>query len=201
MPLTDAQSQALSAGISAAGTVTNSVFNQIFAEHNRKKNFEWNEKAAREADKRQRAQYFDLYSPQAMIEQYAAAGLSPSMMMSGGQSATGQSSAQGNQSAGIQGAYPSGQVIDPLQMAQIANINADTEGKKTDNIIKDIERKISQWEYKFFQQEQELAGITYITEKMTQINSIHLERLQFNSMILINLWIICVIKLTGTVQV
>lgn len=37
MPLTDAQSQALSAGISAAGTVTNSVFNQIFAEHNRKR--------------------------------------------------------------------------------------------------------------------------------------------------------------------
>lgn len=132
MPLTAPQAQALSAGISAAGSLTNTAFNQIFAEHNRKRNFHYNEKAAENADKRQRAQYNDLYSPQAMMEQYAAAGLSPSMMMSGGQSAVGQSSAQGNQSAGIQGAYPSGQVIDPVQMAQIANINADTKLKENE---------------------------------------------------------------------
>lgn len=132
MGLTKEQAQALSSGISAAGSITNTAFNQIFAEHNRERNYHWNEKAAKKADQRQRAMYRDLYSPQAMLEQYAAAGLSPSMMMSGGQSATGQSSAQGNQSAGTQGAYPSGQIIDPVQMAQIANINADTKLKENE---------------------------------------------------------------------
>lgn len=121
------------AAISAGSSVANSLINQAFAEHNRKRNYYWNEKTADAADQRQRAQYKDLYSPQAMMSQYAAAGLSPSMMMSGGQSAIGQSSAQGNMSAGIQGPYPTGQVIDPLAAAQIANINADTEGKKIDN--------------------------------------------------------------------
>lgn len=106
------------------------VIDQAFTEFNRGRNFYYNEKAAKNADSRQRKQYDELYSPQATLEQYAAAGLSPSMMMSGGQPAVGQSSAQGNQSSGIQGAYPSGQIIDPLEMAQIKNIMAAT--KKTE---------------------------------------------------------------------
>lgn len=130
------------AGISAGASVANTLINQAFAEHNRKRNFEYNEKAADNADKRQRKQYEDLYSPKALLEQYAAAGLSPSMMMSGGQSATGTSSAQGSMSTGIQGPYPSAQLIDPLQAAQIANIQTDTEGKKLDNTIKDIESSL-----------------------------------------------------------
>ncbi len=119
-----------SAAINAGSSVANTLITQAFAEHNRKKNFEYNEKAADNADQRQRKQYEELYSPQAMMEQYAAAGLSPSLMMSGGQSAVGQSSAQGNQSAGIQGPYPSATPIDPLAAAQMANIIANT--KKTE---------------------------------------------------------------------
>lgn len=118
------------AGINAGASVANTLINQAFAEHNRKRNFHYNEKAADNADQRQRKQYEDLYSPQAMMQQYAAAGLSPSLMMSGGQSAVGQSSAQGNQSAGIQGPYPSATPIDPLAAAQMANIMANT--KKTE---------------------------------------------------------------------
>lgn len=116
--------------INAGSNIANTLINQAFAEHNRKKNFIWNEKAADAADQRQRKQYEDLYSPQAQLEQYQAAGLSPSLMMSGGQSAVGQSSAAGNQSAGIQGPYPGGQLIDPLAAAQMANIMANT--KKTE---------------------------------------------------------------------
>ena len=129
--------------INAGASVANTLINQAYAERNRERNFVWNEKAANNADKRQRAQYFDLYSPQAMMEQYAAAGLSPSMMMSGGQSAVGQSSAQGNQSQGIQGAYPTAQVFDPIAAAQIANINADTKLKESQakNTDKDTELK------------------------------------------------------------
>ena len=120
----------IAAGINAGANVASTLINQAFAEHNRKRNFYYNEKAANNADERQRKQYEDLYSPQAMMEQYAAAGLSPSLMMSGGQSAVGQSSAQGNQSAGIQGPYPSATPIDPLAAAQMANIMANT--KKTE---------------------------------------------------------------------
>lgn len=130
-----------SSAIAAGSSIANTLINQAFAEHNRKRNFYWNEKAAESADQRQRAQYKDLYSPQAMLDQYAAAGLSPSMMMGGGQSATGQSSAQGNMSAGIQGPYPAGKIIDPLAAAQIANINANTKKTEaeTDNIESDTQ--------------------------------------------------------------
>lgn len=116
--------------INAGSNIANTLISQAFAEKNRKRNFYYNEKAAESADQRQRSQYFDLYSPQAMMQQYQAAGLSPSMMMSGGQSAVGQSSAAGNQSAGIQGTYPGGQILDPVAAAQIANITANT--KKTE---------------------------------------------------------------------
>ena len=122
----------------------NGLIQQAFAEHNRKRNYYWNEKAAEQADKRQREQYEDLYSPNALLSQYAAAGLSPSMMMSGGQSAVGQSSAQGNQSAGVTGAYPSAQpTLDPLYNAQLENVKADTEEKKerAENLDKDTELK------------------------------------------------------------
>lgn len=129
--------------ISGGAQVANGLIEQVFAEHNRERNFYWNEKAADSADQRQRAQYMDLYAPKAQLEQYQAAGLSPSMMMSGGQSAVGQSSAQGNMSAGIQGPYPSGIKLDPMTAAQIANINADTKLKDSqrNNTDKDTELK------------------------------------------------------------
>lgn len=114
--------------IQAGSGAANALINQAFAEHNRERNYYWNEKAADSADKRQREQYKDLYSPQAQLDQYAAAGLSPSMMMSGGQSAVG-GTPQGAQ-GGINGAYPSGNIIDPVAAAQIANINADTKVKE-----------------------------------------------------------------------
>ncbi len=131
------------AGINAGSSIANNLITQAFAGHNRRENYRYNEMAAKKADQRQRAQYTELYSPKAMMEQYAAAGLSPSMMMSGGQSAVGQSSAQGNQSAGIQGPYPSATPIDPLAAAQMANIMADTKKKEaeTDNIETDTELK------------------------------------------------------------
>lgn len=120
------------AAITAGAQTVNGLINQAFAEHNRKRNYYWNEKAADSADARQRAQYKDLYSPQAMLDQYAAAGLSPSMMMSGGQSAVG-GTPQGSQGS-IDGPYPSGPQLDPIAAAQLANINANTEKTKAETI-------------------------------------------------------------------
>ena len=113
-----------------AGATT--IVNQGLTGINRAANFKFNEMSAKNADKRQRQQYWDLFSPKALLEQYKAAGLSPSMMMSGGAPAVGQSSAQGNQGAGIQGPYPATQGLDPVTMAQVENINADTKLKETE---------------------------------------------------------------------
>lgn len=122
------------AGINAGASFANNIISNLWAGHHRRQNYRYNEMAAKKADQRQRAQYMELYSPEAMMKQYAAAGLSPSMMMSGGQAAVGQSSAQGNQSAGIQGPYPSTMPIDPLAAAQMANIIADTKKKEAETI-------------------------------------------------------------------
>lgn len=141
----------ISSIINAVSSTGNTLVNHALAEQNRKRNFYWNEKAADAADQRQRKQYKDLYSPQSMVNQYAAAGLSPSMMMSGGAPAVGQSSAQGNMSGGLQGTYPSGQIFDPLAAAQMALINAETkktnvetQGQEIDNTINDLKRKLEE---------------------------------------------------------
>lgn len=133
----------LATAFNAIAGTSNTLLNHALAEQNRKRNFYWNEKAADAADQRQRKQYHDLYSPQSMLNQYQAAGLSPSMMMSGSAPAVGQSSAQGNMSGGLQGAYPTGQIIDPLTAAQTANIWADTKKKEaeTENISEDTKLK------------------------------------------------------------
>lgn len=160
----------------------NGLIQQMFAEQNRSRNFYWNEKAAESADQRQRKQYEDLYSPQAMLKQYAAAGLSPSMMMSGGQSAIGSSSAQGNMSAGIQGPYPSAQpTLDPMLSAQIANLNADTEGKKSDNTIKEIEANLREKSSILEQMQLDLLGMYTYNENTQKTEGLLQAASRFNT--------------------
>lgn len=120
-------------------------------------NYELGEKAAENADKRTRALYKDLYSPQALLQQYQAAGLSPSMMFGGTPGQGGTSGAQGTGAAGP------GAVFSPLSMlegAQVANLVAQT--KKTEaetrNIDKDTDLKKLQEEW------QEMANSQYKTE-------------------------------------
>lgn len=144
------------AAITAGTQTVNGIINQAFAEHNRKRNYYWNEKAADSADARQRAQYKDLYSPQAMLDQYAAAGLSPSMMMSGGQSAVG-GTPQGAQ-GGISGPYPTADLLNPntiadvaLKKAQIRNLDEDTTTKELENEIKNLQNSKYKSEWDFMQ--------------------------------------------------
>lgn len=140
----NAATMGVGTAIDTGSQAVSSLINQAFAEHNRERNFYWNEKAAAAADKRQRKQYQDMYSPKAMLDQYAAAGLSPSLMMSGGQSAVGgnPSAAQGQ---GVQGAYPGMPAINPLAAAQIDlmkaqrdNLNEDTVGTELENEIRKL---------------------------------------------------------------
>lgn len=121
-------------GMNALGSYLGGLVNEHFADRAREKNFQTNERAAENADKRQRAQYQDLYSPQALMNQYQAAGLSPSIMMSGGAPVVGQSSAQGNMSAGGAGGYPAPSNGNSLMYAQLENIKANTEKTKAETL-------------------------------------------------------------------
>lgn len=145
--------------MNATGNFLNGFVSEFFADRARKKNYEYNEKAANEADKRQRAQYQDLYSPQAQMEQYAAAGLSPSMMMSGGQSAVGGT--PHGPLGGLSGPMPSASGGNSLQGPQIANLLEDAKGKAIENAMKEITKNMQEIKATKLKYENELL-MTYL---------------------------------------
>ena len=132
------------------GGIASGIINDIYTERQNERNaarnqhywnlqneklFEQNEIAADNALKRQYQLYQDLQSPQAMVQQLKNAGLNPALMYSMGgagghvasapQGGAGSGSGAGNQ-LGLQNLFS----VDPLTMAQIENINADTDKKK-----------------------------------------------------------------------
>lgn len=109
---------------SLAGAGINNAISYGLSRASRKENFEYNEAAANLADKRTRALYNDLQSPQALLEQYKEAGLSPSIMMSGGAQG---SVPQGAQSEGASGLHAQAFGVNMLEAAQIAKMKAETE--------------------------------------------------------------------------
>lgn len=137
------------------------LINQKFAEQERAKNFEWNERAAQAADNRQRAQYQDLYSPEAMLQQYKAAGLSTSMMMSGGAPVTGGTAA-GNMSAGTSGAYPSaGSMSNPLMGVDMMKAITDLKGQEIENSLKEIQKNMDEITAAKMQEEYNILKLTF----------------------------------------
>lgn len=105
------QYDAGSMGINLAGEVAsglgngllNLMFGGMAAERNAEINYRYNEMAAKNADKRQRALYADFMSPAARIRQLKEAGLSPSLFADGaGAGSMGmQQGAQGQGAAGV----------------------------------------------------------------------------------------------------
>lgn len=87
----------------------------------RKENFEYGEKAADAADARARAQYNDLYSIQAQMQQAKEAGLSPSVYASGGLQGKQGIGAQGT---GASGVSPTTYGVNPIDVSQIRLNNA-----------------------------------------------------------------------------
>ena len=117
------------------------------AREDRHENYMYGEMAADAADKRTRALYGDLYSPQALMEQYKEAGLSPAMMFGGTPGGGGTSGAQGGGAAGIQTPY---MPVSMLEAVQAANIAAQTEKTKaeTENVKQDTGLKELDYQYK-----------------------------------------------------
>lgn len=131
---------ATTAGIGLATNLYNNYYAQQRAEQDRLQNFIYGERAAQNADMRTRALYNDFYSPQAMLNQYKKAGLSPSIMYGGMPGQGGMSGAQGTGSGAMQTPY---MPISLLEGAEIANLQAQTQKTKaeTKQVQVDTERQ------------------------------------------------------------
>lgn len=97
-------------------------------------NYELNEAAAEAADRRTRALYADFYSPEALLKQYKAAGLSPSMMFGGTPGQGGMSGAQGAGANGLQTPFVPYSIVDAAQAAALT-----AQAEKTKAETKQIE--------------------------------------------------------------
>lgn len=104
---------------SMATGALNSALGVRQSEYDRQQNFLLNELAAEHADARARAQWRDMYSIQAQMQQLKEAGLSPSLMYSSMPSSQGATGAQSQGTGGIQTPYT------PIDLAQAQLINAE----------------------------------------------------------------------------
>lgn len=124
----------LSSLLGAFTSVANNIYSNTQASERearaRQENYTYNELSAQNADKRTRALYNDLYSPQAQIEQLKEAGLSPSIYASNG--IAGKSGVSGAMGNGASGISPNVFGINGVEAAQIANLMADTNKKKAE---------------------------------------------------------------------
>ena len=120
-----------------------SALNNYYAEQReeeaRQHNYILNEQAAWEADRRTRALYADLQSPEALRKQYEEAGLSPSVMFGAG-GTSGATPSNGAQGAGPNGIAPNVYGVSALEAAQIGlmtaqaqKLEAETETEKGEN--------------------------------------------------------------------
>lgn len=112
-------------GTNILGSLLNNILAGIREDFARKDNYYYNEQAAQNADIRTRALYNDLQSPKALLEQYKEAGLSPSMMFSGG--GVGAQPAGGAQSAGTAGISPNAYGMSAIDIAQLRLMNAEAD--------------------------------------------------------------------------
>lgn len=132
----------INTGITGVNNILGSLLNQFFWNQQAKKSFQLNEKAADNAMKRSIDMYNLMQSPAAMVKQFQDAGLSKSLMYGNGGGLGGKTQAgpQGGAN-GMQGTQIMGlQQIDPLTIAQIANINADTKKKESETKLTESQR-------------------------------------------------------------
>lgn len=133
------------------GLATTGINNAIAAERareDRRENYMYGEMAAENADARTRALYNDFYSPKALMEQYKAAGLSPSLMFGGTPGQGGTTGAQGTGGAGIQTPFMPISLVETAQAAQLfaqtEKTKAETKEIQTETNIKKLEEELKE---------------------------------------------------------
>lgn len=122
--------QAIQSGVNYAINQENIKASKELSAEDRSENYMYGEKAADAADSRTRALYNDFYSPEALVRQYNAAGLSPGLMVSGTPGQGGHAGAQGSGAAGVQTQFVPYAPVSLLEAAQSAALFA--QAKKTE---------------------------------------------------------------------
>ena len=142
----------------------------------RSENYAYNEMAASNADKRQRAQFNDMYSYSAQVREMKKAGLSPSMTFGGGGGQSGASAPQGGGAAGVSpnvfGLPPVdfAQVTQALANANLANANAEKAEAEKDTIKGENARGIAE-----IQEILSKAGYNKAAESLAKANTAYQE--------------------------
>lgn len=146
------------------------------SKYNAALNYSYGESAARRADQRQRAQYWDLYSPQAKLKQFQEAGLSPSLMY--GMSGTGGAggTATGAMGTGAGGQHGFGMAVDLSQMSQIKLNDALANKANADaDKARGVDTNKAEAEIRLIMSQQGLAdaqnGLTKSQQKMQDIQN------------------------------
>ncbi len=181
------------AGVATSGA--NALFTDIMNEKNAERNnqywneqaqvqYKLNEKAADNAMQRTIDIYNQIQSPKAMVKQLLEAGLNPALMYSqGGMGGQVQSGPQGGSNASPTGAPTLGlqEFMDPLLMAKVKNIEADTENKEADTDKKKEETKTEQFNQDYIKSNTELNEI----QKLIDQNNLQISNETINEQITI----------------
>lgn len=125
------------------GGLINAGINKALGDYERQQNYKYNEKAAANADRRARAQFRDMYSYGAQIQEMKKAGLNPALMYGGASGQGGATAPQGMGAGGVQKGLSN---MDLMSLAEIevmksqANLNnAEAENVSTDTTKKEQE--------------------------------------------------------------
>lgn len=121
-----------SAGLSTIMQDRNNRQAQEMAAKDRAENYKYGEMAADNAQQRQIEMTESYMTPEAQVAHLRAAGLSPSLMYGAGGGTQGTSAPIGTGANGVQTQYNSLKMQDMLTMAQIGNIEAQTEKLKAE---------------------------------------------------------------------
>lgn len=139
----------------------------------RNQNYQFNEQAAQKADKRTRALYGDLYSPQAQLGQIKSAGLSPSLFYGDGGGISGQAGAQGAGAAGISPNVFG--INEGFNLAELGRVIAETDlmrsqTKKTEAETKqtDLENDLQEMKNTEFETEYNITNAHFAKSDGTQ---------------------------------
>lgn len=153
-------------------TVINNEYANQRTREDRQQNYMYGEMAAENADKRTRALYNDYYSPEALMRQYEAAGLSPSLMFGGTPGQGGTSGAQGTGAAGPQTPFMPISMVEAAQAANLfaqtkktkaetENIEEQTKNVEQDTALKELEVNLRKMTNKQFETEWQLINSTW----------------------------------------
>lgn len=157
------------AGIGAGANIFGTILGNEYAAQReseaRQENYQYNERAAENADARTRALYNDIYSPQAQLQQLKTAGLSPSLFYGDGGGISGQAGAQGAGAGGISPNVFGAPIFDFAQLAKtIAEtklINAQEENISKDTDIKKLQEEMANMQNGLFKSEFALLNTGY----------------------------------------